>query len=293
MLKTAGKVNSIFEGDAPDRYDAVGTRDGLRSLCRRREAEKRVAGLMIVQIYEIQTPEEASLMIDLGVDHIGSVVLSEERWQDPHIRETVRLVTDRGACSSLIPLFSKPASIFRMIDFHQPGIVHFCEALGRSAADDDHWPRLRELQAEVRRRFPGVRVMRSIPILPAGGQALFPSLAAARFFEAESDFFLADTFLAAGCEAGPSQPVPGFVGITGRTCDWAAAAALVRATRVPVILAGGIGPHNVAAGVQAVKPAGVDSCTATNARDEEGRAIRFRKDPERVKRLVAEARRQK
>jgi phosphoribosylanthranilate isomerase len=242
---------------------------------------------MIVQIYEIQTPEEASRMLDLGVDHIGSVLLSEERWNEPCIRETVRLATASGACSSLIPLFRNASNIFRMIDFHRPGIVHFCEALAQNGSPEAHWERLRDLQAEVRRRFPGVRVMRSIPIAAAGCRNDFPSIAAARFFEDESDFFLTDTLLV----SEPSQPVPGFVGITGRICDWSVAAALVRATRVPVILAGGIGPDNVADGIAAVRPAGVDSCTKTNARDGEGRAIRFCKDLARVRRLVMEARR--
>ena len=31
---------------------------------------------VIVQIYEIQTPDEARIMIELGVDHIGSVIAS-------------------------------------------------------------------------------------------------------------------------------------------------------------------------------------------------------------------------
>ena len=36
------------------------------------------------------------------------------------------------------------------------------------------------------------------------------------------------------------QPVKGFVGITGKTCDWDIAADLVKKSRIPVILAGGI-----------------------------------------------------
>ena len=30
----------------------------------------------IVQVYEIQTPEEAQAMIEIGVDHVGSVITS-------------------------------------------------------------------------------------------------------------------------------------------------------------------------------------------------------------------------
>ena len=35
---------------------------------------------IIVQIYEVQTPLEADDLIELDVDNIGSVILSEENW---------------------------------------------------------------------------------------------------------------------------------------------------------------------------------------------------------------------
>jgi phosphoribosylanthranilate isomerase len=86
------------------------------------------------------------------------------------------------------------------------------------------------------------------------------------------------------------QPVQGFVGITGETCDWSVARALVRQSRIPVILAGGIGPSNVADGIRAVDPAGVDSCTLTNALDANEAPIRFKKDPVKVRAMVTAAR---
>ncbi len=42
---------------------------------------------MITQIYEIQTPKEAAQCIELGVDHIGSVLLSQEEWKQPLIKD--------------------------------------------------------------------------------------------------------------------------------------------------------------------------------------------------------------
>jgi phosphoribosylanthranilate isomerase len=55
---------------------------------------------------------------------------------------------------------------------------------------------------------------------------------------------------------------------------------------LPEGYATGISPENVAEGIERVKPAGVDSCTLTNAIDEDGRPIRFRKDLRKVRRLV-------
>lgn len=58
-----------------------------------------------------------------------------------------------------------------------------------------------------------------------------------------------------------------------------------------MILAGGISPENVFDAIGRVGPAGIDSCTQTNARDALGKPIRFRKDRERVRRLLDEVRR--
>ena len=47
---------------------------------------------MIVQIYEIQTPAEAETMIELGVDHIGSVILKPPDSAKTALKETVAAV---------------------------------------------------------------------------------------------------------------------------------------------------------------------------------------------------------
>ena len=51
-----------------------------------------------------------------------------------------------------------------------------------------------------------------------------------------------------------------------------------------------ITPDNVYKGIIHVRPAGVDSCTATNAKDKNGSAIRFKKDFGKIKRFVEQAR---
>jgi phosphoribosylanthranilate isomerase len=121
---------------------------------------------------------------------------------------------------------------------------------------------------------------------------LMDTIELARHFEPVSDYFLTDTLIV---EKSGSlfehQPVKGFVGITGRTCDWNVAAKLVMSSRIPVILAGGITPDNVFDGIMHVRPAGVDSCTGTNVMDSEGDSIRFKKDFGKVKRFVDEVRR--
>jgi phosphoribosylanthranilate isomerase len=246
---------------------------------------------MRVQVYEIQTPEEARSMIALGVDHIGSVLLSEDEWRVPAIREVIKTVREAGRKSSLIPLFSTPDAVFRVLDYYRPHILHFCETLPVSGDLEAGCEPFLRLQQTIRARLPETFIMRSIPIARPGKAHLVPSLKLARLFEPVSNFFLTDTLMAAApAETAAIQPVAGFVGITGRICDWEMARRLVETSAIPVVLAGGIGPENVAEGIRRTRPAGVDSCTATNARDGDGRPIRFKKDPDRVREMVTAAR---
>ena len=84
---------------------------------------------MIVQIYEVQDPLEAEALIEIGVDCIGSVIVSETNWKIPGVKDTIRRVRSASAKSSLIPLFNSPESVLHTLDYYQPDIVHFCESL--------------------------------------------------------------------------------------------------------------------------------------------------------------------
>jgi phosphoribosylanthranilate isomerase len=242
---------------------------------------------MIVQIYEIQDPFEAEKLVEIGVDRIGSVLISETNWKVPGVRDTIQWVRSSPAKSSLIPLFNTQDSVLHTLDFYQPDIVHFCESL---ADEKDMWGycrRLIQLQKDIKKRFPQIKIMRSIPIAQSGKNKSVPTLELGRWFEPVSDFFLTDTLLTN--ESGTnvdSQPDSGFVGITGQRCSWDTAAHLVESCRIPVILAGGVSPDNVVEGIRRVRPAGVDSCTRTNALNKEGLPIRFKKDLQEIKRLV-------
>ncbi len=241
---------------------------------------------MIIQIYEIQTPAEAAAVIRLGVNHIGSVIVSREEWKTPTVRETIAETRRLGAVSTLIPLFSGKDEICQAIDYFQPDILHLCENI----TEKTKYP-LMNLQEKIKTRYPDIKVMRSIPIERDGNADMDSVIELARRFEPFSDYFLTDTRLSVREDDGDKrQPVEGFVGITGQTCSWRVAAELVNQSGIPVILAGGISPENAFEGIKAVKPAGIDSCTRTNAVDQNGNPVRFKKDLQRVELLVQEAR---
>lgn len=66
----------------------------------------------------------------------------------------------------------------------------------------------------------------------------------------------------------------------GETHDWGLSKKIVESVFIPVILAGGLGPDNVAEAISKVKPFGVDSKTKTDKDDGSG------KDIEKVREFV-------
>jgi phosphoribosylanthranilate isomerase len=244
----------------------------------------------ICQIYEVQSPEEAEVLAAMGVDHIGSVLMAHDAPSNRRVGETIIAARRAGVCSSLIPLFSETESVLSALAELKPDIVHFCEAPGPDPDADTPVGRLIALQREVRRHFPEIRIMRSIPIGPPGRAEGVPTLALAARFAPVSDLFLTDTLLD-DTGSGAEEPVAGFVGITGQICDWDMARRLVVQSPLPVILAGGISPRNAEAGLRRVRPFGIDSCTRTNAVDGDGLPVRFQKDYRKVAQLLAAVRR--
>jgi phosphoribosylanthranilate isomerase len=75
--------------------------------------------------------------------------------------------------------------------------------------------------------------------------------------------------------------VKGVYGGSGAVADWSAAAELAK--RVPLLLAGGLTPENVAEAVRQVQPWGVDVASGVES-------FPGKKDPEKMKRFVAEVR---
>jgi len=72
------------------------------------------------------------------------------------------------------------------------------------------------------------------------------------------------------------------VGGTGMVHDWTISARIASTSKVPIILAGGLTPENVAQAIRAVKPWGVDVNSGVETSD-------GRKDEDRVRRFIAAA----
>ena len=239
---------------------------------------------MLAQIYEIQAPFEAQKCIELGVDTIGSVLLSKEEWRIPSLKDVFRSTGGTAVKNSLIPLFQDADTLYKALDYYQPDIVHFCESLTDEGGSQIDLNSHIQFQTRIKLKFPEISIMRSIPIPQKGASTEFPTLEIARSFESVSDFFLTDTWLG-------KEPVEGYIGITGETVDGGMAKKLVLQSKIPVILAGGLSPENVYDALLETMPAGADSCTQTNWVDGNGKPIRFKKDFSKVRKFVEEVKR--
>ena len=100
--------------------------------------------------------------------------------------------------------------------------------------------------ARLRRELPGVAVVQVVHV--TGDQSVAEAVTAA----ADVDAILLDS--------GTPRAASKTLGGTGRTHDWAISRRIRQAVAVPVFLAGGLRPDNVAEAIAAVGPFGVDVC---------------------------------
>jgi len=218
---------------------------------------------MKVQIYTIQTPDEALAVARLGVDHIG-VTPSDCGLPGEIDTATARAIFEAlpaGVTKVALSVDSDLDTIEGMVRAVRPDILHLCGL--RGVVPPDAVRKLRE-------RLPGVAIMQAISV--AGPEALDD----ARSYHRVADYLLLDT----------QAPDIGGIGASGVTHDWNLSRAIVAESPLPVILAGGLSPENVADAIRAVRPWGVDSLTHTNRSLPGGG---FRKDLDRVRAFVAAA----
>ena len=216
---------------------------------------------MLTQIYEVSTPQEARAISAINVDHIGVLVGDGEFPRELPVeaaREIAAAILPPAKLSALF-LTADIGLIERWARELRPDIVHLGAAPELLSPND---------AVALKSRLPGILLMRSVPVI---GEA---SIALARSYAGIADYLLLDSHRESDRQ----------VGALGVTHDWTISRRIVELVAIPVILAGGLGPDNVAAAIRAVRPAGVDSKTRT---DQGGS---HSKDIERVRRFHRAAR---
>jgi len=216
---------------------------------------------MIVQIYEVSSPREAKELEELGVDHIGVLVGKGEYPRELGFEEAKNIfeVLSRKTKRVALSLSNKMEDFIEIIQKVHPDILHI-GALPNGVTPSG--------VKELKQRFPEVKIMRAIPVISE------ESIDLAKQYDGIADYLLLDTY-----GKKDSQ-----LGVTGETHNWNISREIVNSVKIPVILAGGLGPDNVVKAIQKVRPAGVDSKTKTDKTDGCG------KDLEKVKEFVLKAR---
>ena len=103
----------------------------------------------------------------------------------------------------------------------------------------------------IRQAIPGIQIFQVVHVEGPG------SVAQARDAAKGSDYLLLDS----------GRPSMAELGGTGRSHDWSVSADIVSMSSIPVFLAGGLSPENVAEAIRVVGPAGVDLCSGIRGED--------------------------
>jgi phosphoribosylanthranilate isomerase len=215
----------------------------------------------VIQIAGVWDENEARLLAESGADLIGFPIRVGRPADDADE------MTAKGVIRGIHPpCFGVVITYLGKAD----GVLSLCGSVGVPAVQLHGDIGVEELR-RLRGLAPALFLIKALVV--HGGD--FARLAREiDLFAPFVDSFLADTFDAS----------TGRRGATGKTHDWSVSRRLVEHSPRPMILAGGLTPENVTRAIAEVRPAGVDAHTGLE--DASGR-----KNPDLVKRFVAEARR--
>ena len=195
-----------------------------------------------VQIAGVSSLDEALELERAGVDALGLTVRLPSGVHDGLTEEKARDIVAR------LPPFVTTVAITYVGGAREA--VALCRYLGVMALQL-HGPFPTGELRLIRAALPHLKLIRAVHV--TGPEAV----AQARALERHVDAIILDTY----------DPETGRGGATGKTHDWNCSRAIVEAVSVPVILAGGLTPANVAAAIRSVRPWGVDVHTGVEDPD--------------------------
>lgn len=219
----------------------------------------------MIQIYSIQTVEEALQCVQAGAEAIGVAVATgadlPAEVPEATCAEIFAALEGRAQRVLLVVTQTEEETV-EYVRRLQPDILQLC---------GNRLPATPELAAQCRAVRPGLRVLQAVGVDGPG------AIDRAKYFAGFCDMLILDSI------------APGIAGIgaAGRTHDWSIDAEIVRSVPCPVVLAGGLDAENVKAAIEAVRPWGVDSFTRTSDRLPDGGS---RKNIEKVRAFVQAAR---
>ena len=190
-----------------------------------------------VKICCISSVAEAALAIRCGADAIGLVsampsgpgVIAEETIAE------IAATVPPGVATFLLTSKRDADSIIAQQRRCRTNTIQLCDSV-----EPDCYDRLRDA-------LPGIALVQVIHV--AGEESVDEAVA------------VADQVDALLLDSGNQKLAVKELGGTGRTHDWHISRQIVESVRVPVFLAGGLNPDNVAQAIEQVRPYGVDICS--------------------------------
>ncbi len=197
--------------------------------------------------------EEASLAIAYGASALGLV---SEMPSGPGVipNTLIREIAASVAPSVSTFLLTSRTDPVEIADQHRRCVTTTIQLVDRVQA---------RAYGELRKVLPGIRLVQVVHV--TGPESLEEAVDSAR----HADALLLDS--------GRPDLAVKELGGTGRVHDWAVSRTIRDAVEVPIFLAGGLGPGNVAEAVRAVQPFAVDVCSGlrTDGRLDEDKLARF------------------
>ncbi len=185
-----------------------------------------------IKICGIQTAEEAALAVAAGANAIGCLVglthLAEDKVDVPRARKIFASVQDKLRTV----LVTHTTAAARIVEMARSTNATAVQLHGECTV---------KTAAKVREGLPDAFLIKAVHVTGLG--AIEESK---RWEGVPIDAMLLDSRTADR------------LGGTGKTHDWSISARIVAESRFPIILAGGLGAHNVGEAIRAVRPMGVD-----------------------------------
>jgi len=190
-----------------------------------------------VKICCIASVEEAWMAIDAGASAVG-LVSAMPSGPGPIPEELIAEIAATippGVSSFLLTCLQDAASIIDQQRRLRVNTIQICDRLPAGT------------HQELRDALPGVSLVQVVHV--TGPEAVDEAVAVSRFVDA--------VLLDSGNQSLEIKELGG----TGRTHDWSLSRKIREAIDVPLFLAGGLKPHNVADAIQEVEPFGIDVCS--------------------------------
>jgi phosphoribosylanthranilate isomerase len=213
----------------------------------------------LIQVAGIIDREEAEMLVRCGVKYLGFPLRLPVHREDLSEDEASRII-----------LTLEPPSFGVLITYldRSDEIAVFCEQLGARIVQIHGDIELRELK-KLKRLNPDLTIIKSLVVGLHADKALELMIEESSSYV---DAYITDTF----------DPKTGAAGATGMMHDWAVSRRLVKLSKRPVIIAGGLTPENVKSAIEETRPAGVD--VHTGVENASGR-----KDQAKVEKFIHEA----